>query len=126
MYNAKYIVPGLLVFLALVLMPFFFKGDKDFDVKLELPKDVKQCVMATEWMRTSHMQLLNEWRTEVIRDGERIFVNAEGKEYSKSLTNTCMRCHDNKEKFCDQCHNAVGVAPYCWDCHNTSPTGANQ
>jgi hypothetical protein len=28
-----------------------------------------------------------------------------------------MECHSNKTKFCDQCHNYMGVAPYCWDCH---------
>ena len=72
-------------------------------------------------MRDTHMQILNEWRNAAVRDGERIYVNSKGKKYVKSLTNTCMGCHTDKEKFCDRCHNTVGVAPYCWDCHNLSP-----
>jgi len=28
-----------------------------------------------------------------------------------------MDCHNNKTKFCDQCHNYAGVSPYCWECH---------
>ena len=35
----------------------------------------------------------------------------------KSLTNTCIRCHSNKDKFCDECHHFAGVQPYCWACH---------
>jgi hypothetical protein len=34
-----------------------------------------------------------------------------------SLQNGCMRCHSNKKKFCDECHNYMAVKPYCWDCH---------
>jgi cytochrome c oxidase subunit 2 len=34
-----------------------------------------------------------------------------------SLQNTCMHCHSNKQKFCDECHTYVAVKPYCWDCH---------
>jgi len=28
-----------------------------------------------------------------------------------------MKCHTDKAKFCDRCHNYVGVTPNCWDCH---------
>ena len=50
------------------------------------------------------------------------YVNAKGEKYVKSLTNTCMRCHTDKEKFCDRCHTAMGMAsPYCFDCHNLKP-----
>jgi len=94
------------------------------------------------------MQLLDNWRHEVVRDGERYFDTNEdlwwdysldyrlleswrrfttasddrapgkpGKIYYKSLQVTCMDCHSNKSKFCDQCHDYLGVAPYCWECH---------
>jgi hypothetical protein len=33
------------------------------------------------------------------------------------LQNTCLNCHNNKSKFCDQCHNYAEVTPYCWECH---------
>jgi len=65
----------------------------------------------------SHMQMLNDWRDQAIRNGQRVYVATDGKEYVVSLQNTCMDCHNNKTKFCDQCHNYAGVTPYCWECH---------
>ena len=53
----------------------------------------------------------------VIAYGDTIYTNAEGKRYTISLQNTCMKCHSNKTKFCDECHNYAAVSPYCWDCH---------
>jgi hypothetical protein len=44
-------------------------------------------------------------------------VAENGKQYNMSLTNECLRCHTDKAKFCDQCHNYMGVNPFCWDCH---------
>jgi len=68
-------------------------------------------------MRSSHMVLINEWRDEVIRTGNRTKVTVQGKEYDKSLMLGCMKCHINKKKFCDECHLYTSVNPYCWDCH---------
>jgi len=122
MYNGKYIIPGLIIFLALVLFPFIKGiGQPPLKVETEKPKNVKECVLKTEKMRDVHMVLLNEWRDDVIRNGKRVFKGDSGKDFNMSLTNTCMGCHENKDKFCDKCHNEVGVNPYCWNCHNTSP-----
>ena len=121
MYNAKYIIPGIIFFLALAFVPVVYNMGHKFEVTPELPKDQKDCVLPTQEMRDKHMQLLNEWRNEAVRDGNRIFVNAKGQKFAKSLTNTCMSCHPDKAKFCDRCHDTVGVAPYCWDCHNLTP-----
>ena len=122
MYNAKYIIPGIIFFLALIFAPVAYNlGKGAFEVKPELPKDQKDCIEDAQTMRDKHMQILNEWRNEAVRDGERIYVNSKGKKYVKSLTNTCMSCHTDKAKFCDRCHETVGVAPYCWDCHNLTP-----
>jgi hypothetical protein len=41
---------------------------------------------------------------------ERIYVNPEGKLFNMSLSNTCLDCHSNKEKFCDRCHDYASVA----------------
>ncbi len=122
MYNAKYIIPGIIVFAALILFPFAYNvGQAPFEVKIELPKDKKECVESKEFMREKHMQLLDEWRNMVVRDGVRVYTNAKGVKFDMSLTNTCMDCHAEKDKFCDRCHNTMGVSPYCWDCHNISP-----
>ena len=37
------------------------------------------------------MQILDDWRNTAVRDGERIYTNAKGQKFVKSLTNTCMR-----------------------------------
>jgi hypothetical protein len=63
------------------------------------------------------MELLNSWRDEVVRDGDRIFTSLTGQVFNKSLSNTCMDCHSNKSEFCDACHNYGAITPYCWDCH---------
>ena len=88
------------------------------DVKL--PLNEKQCVAPTAYMRDSHMQLLVDWRDDVVRNNHRQFTAWNGKVYDMSLTRTCLaQCHTNKAEFCDRCHNYAGVSgPYCWDCHH--------
>jgi len=121
MYHAKYIIPALIVFVAVVTFPFWAKGKTAYRVDLKLPANQTDCIESTEFMRTSHMQLLDQWRDKVVREGERVYTNAKGVKYSMSLTNTCLSCHSEKDKFCDKCHNSVGVNPYCFNCHRTTP-----
>jgi hypothetical protein len=128
MYNADKIIPGLIIFLGLVTFPFWFNMGKAApppEIKIDTPfiqkLAVKQCVLPKAEMRTAHMQMLNDWRTDVVRNGLRIYVAPDGKEYNMSLQNECMKCHSNKSQFCDQCHSyaglQVGSVPYCWTCH---------
>ena len=85
---------------------------------LTLPVNQKQCVAPISYMRASHMQLLLQWRRDVVRRGDRKYVAFDGKVYDMSLTKTCLGCH-NKEQFCGRCHTYAGVSgPYCWNCHN--------
>jgi hypothetical protein len=123
MYDKGKILPGLLIFVALATAPFwwnpvFGKGAAGAaPPKLAKPAGAKECVRDTAFMRTSHMQLLLEWRETAVRDGERSFSTATGPE-AKSLTNTCLtKCHASKKEFCDQCHQYLAVRPFCWDCH---------
>ncbi len=121
MYDKNKIIIGLIIFFAVLAFPFWY--NLGADVKAPEPKlsakaqQAKTCVADTDYMRKEHMQLLNVWRTEVVRNADREYVNAQGKEYMASLSNTCMDCHDNKAEFCDECHNYASVSPYCWDCH---------
>jgi hypothetical protein len=126
MYDRWKIIIGIIIFVALVTSPFYLAGKKatakpdpkvDTPEILKLPESERKCVEATEFMKTEHMKLLNQWRDWVVRDGDTIYTNAEGKKYTISLQNTCMNCHSNKTKFCDECHNYAAVSPYCWDCH---------
>jgi len=68
-------------------------------------------------MKANHMDLLNQWRDDVVRKGVRIYKAGNGRKFEMSLSNTCMNCHSNKSEFCDECHGYGGVDPYCWDCH---------
>ncbi|QGP90712.1 hypothetical protein MGLY_00210 [Neomoorella glycerini] len=125
MNDSRYIITGLIVFIVLVTFPFWANAGKaappapapslDTPAIQQLPE--KQCVEATAYMRTDHMKLLDEWRTRVVREGKRIYVASNGKEYEMSLEKTCLQCHSSKAQFCDQCHNYLDVQPDCWTCH---------
>jgi len=121
MHDAGKIIGGLIIFLALITSPIWYNmasGKADYTPELKYVTTEKQCVMPTEYMRARHMDLLNEWRNAVVRDGIRVHTSHEGRKFNISLTNTCMDCHSNKTDFCDQCHNYSAVGqPNCWDCH---------
>lgn len=127
MKDKNKILAGLVIFIAVITFPFWFNMGKAAPApELELTakaKAAKTCVMPTEYMKAEHMQLLDVWRHNVVRNGERMFVNDEGKLFDMSLSNTCLDCHSNKEKFCDRCHDYASVQPYCWDCHIDNPKG---
>ena len=83
-------------------------------------KAAKVCVESKEYMKANHMQILDVWRNEVVREGNRIYTNSMGKEYNISLSSgeeSCLGCHGDKAEFCDKCHTYASVEPYCWDCH---------
>ena len=135
LYDKKKVITGLLIFLLIISFPMVYnlmadkliKTDSDLGSAPELEltakaKAAKTCVRDTRYMKTEHMQLLDEWREAVVREGQRVYVNPMGKSFNMSLSNTCMDCHSNKEKFCDKCHNYASVNPYCWDCHIDNPT----
>ena len=128
MYNGGLIKAGLALFLVLATFPLWYNlalGDSAARPELEMPDPAvhPNCVAPLEQMRSSHMDLLDDWRDAVVRDGERIYTADDGTKYEMSLTKTCMDCHTNKEKFCDRCHDYMDVAPYCWDCHNAPQGG---
>jgi hypothetical protein len=121
MYDRGKIVTGIVIGLALFLFPFYYNagGAKKAPepVLTDKAKEAKLCIEPKEYMRTNHMKVLDTWREDVVRTAQRTTQSADNKTYLMSLQSTCMDCHSNKTKFCDQCHNYLGVAPYCWDCH---------
>lgn len=127
-YNGDKIIPGLIIFLALITMPLWYNMGKAApapEIKIDTPAiqkmAVKQCILPKLEMRTGHMQILNDWRTEVVRNNQRVYVAADGKQYNMSLQNECLKCHSNKSQFCDKCHTYAGydlnTEPYCFTCH---------
>jgi len=114
------ILAGLGGFLALVTWPAWrgvAAGSPAPAPALARPPGQTRCVEATDYMRASHMQLLSTWRDRVVRDNVRTYTNADGQVVTMSLTLTCLKCHDDRGKFCDRCHDYAGVKPACWDCH---------
>ncbi len=124
MYDGGKIIIGLLIFLAFATFPFYSnigksaaKPEPSLDTPVIKALEKKECVESKDFMRRNHMQLLIQWRDAALREAKREYVNSEGKHFRISLQNTCMKCHSNKKKFCDECHGYAAVDPYCWDCH---------
>ncbi|MFC2046774.1 sulfate reduction electron transfer complex DsrMKJOP subunit DsrJ [Chloroflexota bacterium] len=120
MYDAGKIIPGIIIFFCLISFPIWISaasGEINYTPELNLPTDEEQCVESAEYMRANHMDMVLDWREEVVRDGLRTYTASDGKEYTKSLTDTCLSCHSPKAEFCDYCHNYVASTPNCWNCH---------
>ncbi len=71
------------------------------------PKHGKDCVEDTEYMRYHHWELLRAIREDIVRYGKRNGTNL----------NKCQECHTSRDRFCNQCHNAVSLTPDCFGCH---------
>jgi hypothetical protein len=111
---------ALLVFLAVATYPFWYArlaGTTPAGPDPKLPREERQCVAPTAYMRASHMDLLIDWRELVVRRGETTFVAGDGRRYTMGLSKTCLRCHTSKAEFCDRCHDYAAVSVPCWDCH---------
>lgn len=124
MNDKSKIVIGLIIFLAIITFPFWYnmgKATSAPEPKLsDKAKAAKVCVEPKEYMKAEHMHILDNWRNEVVRKGNRTYKSSTGKEYNISLSSgeeSCLGCHTNKAEFCDKCHDYASVEPYCWDCH---------
>ncbi len=121
MFNARIVLPGLVIFLGLISFPLWqnlTSAEATRTPQPQSPAEARQCVEPTQYMREKHMDLLLEWRESAIRKGNRTYVASDGQQYEISLSGTCLSCHTDQTEFCDQCHSYVGVKPDCWDCHN--------
>lgn len=134
MHDSWKIMIGLIAFVALFTSPIwinFLSASSAIKPKLDYPGDTRQCVEDKDYMNRYHMDLLNEWRDKVVRTNQRYLVKNgipltyNGEKLEMSLTLACMKCHKNKQQFCDQCHNYLDVKPYCWDCH-VEPSGGKK
>ncbi|MHC4599801.1 MAG: hypothetical protein ACYS47_12420 [Planctomycetota bacterium] len=77
---------------------------------LEMPHaKYTKCVLDKDaaYMRHYHMDLLKELMSDVVR---------EGKDAEYGLQD-CWKCHTSRTRFCNRCHDAVGLDPRCFKCH---------
>lgn len=120
MYDSGKVIVGIIVFILIFSSPIWLNlasGTSATQPVLEKASKGTACVMETEYMRPNHMDLLNFWRDDVVRNADRVHTAPDGTKYNKSLSNTCLDCHVSRENFCNRCHNYMGVNPYCWTCH---------
>jgi hypothetical protein len=123
--DAWKIFVGLAVFVLILGAASFYNwyhGKARAKPVLEYPRAAKKCVRDARYMRENHMKILDDWREQVVRNGNRGTILIDGKPYEKSLTSGCLKCHDNKAAFCDKCHLWAGVKRAgaelnCWHCH---------
>ncbi len=123
------ILIGLAVFVILVTFPFWSRVAVSGEAattrpELEYPADAEACVEDTPYMTANHMDLLNEWRDRVVREGVMEYTSSSGDTFQMSLTNTCLDCHESRDDFCTRCHDYANVTPTCWECHTTPGGGS--
>jgi hypothetical protein len=119
MYDTGKILIGVAIFLIIAIFPFLLGVSKSSQAPnpVILKAKGEQCVESAAYMRANHMQMLDQWRDDVVRLNDRTYTNTSGVSFNKSLSNTCKDCHANKTEFCDNCHEYSSVRPYCWECH---------
>jgi hypothetical protein len=122
MYDKGKVVFGLAVFLILITFPIWFSAARGgLDEKVNPvhgvdPANGPDCVLPKEEMRVRHMEVLDDWRDSVVREGNR-YIKLGERPVEMSLTRGCLGCHTSYEGFCKECHDYADVRPYCWDCH---------
>lgn len=130
MYDRGKVIAGIIVFIIVAALPFFYNAGKAAKMPepklntpeiLQLPEAERICVLPKQEMRENHMVLLDEWRDQVVREGNREYTGYMGKKYTVSLQNTCLECHSNYEEFCNECHQYTVKTPICWGCHIQNP-----
>ncbi len=122
--NLGKIAAGILIFVILITFTFWYGKGKTFlqpALSLDTPaiaqlKEIR-CVEDTAFMRANHMKLLVTWREAAVREGNRLYTARDGSIFEAKLSGTCLKCHSNKQQFCDRCHNYVGAKPNCFSCH---------
>ena len=124
LYNIGKIAAGILIFVILITFLFWYgKGKTFLQPKLSIDTPAiaqlkeKRCVEDAAFMRANHMKLLVSWREAAVREGNRHYKATDGRIFEAKLSGTCLRCHSNKQQFCDRCHNYVGAKPTCFSCH---------
>jgi hypothetical protein len=86
-YDLNKVAIGLVVFLVIFTIAFWKNLGKavpppqpelNTPAIMKLPEKDRKCVESLAFMRGNHMQLLVNWREQVIRTGDRYYTNSEG------------------------------------------------
>lgn len=118
MNDRKWIIAGLVVFLGLFTFPLWCNLATGGGPKPRLAPAKGECVERPDYMAANHMKLLYQWRDAVVREGKDTYTSqTRAGACQMSLTKTCLKCHTDREKFCDRCHSYADAQPNCWQCH---------
>jgi len=135
MNDKPLIVVGLIVGIALLTFPLWYASASGSAAPPPDPKVPEgKCVEDREYMRAHHMELLDQWRDDVVREGKKTYKSQDGTVYEMSLTRTCLKCHADVPDaepasagadragrrgptFCLECHDYANVEIICWNCH---------
>ena len=72
----------------------------------------RKCVEDTEYMTANHMDLLNQWRDAVVREGEKEYTSILRQEArDESHANLHGVPQPTRETFCNRCHDYANVEP---------------
>ena len=119
MSDRGWILGGLAVVLAIVLVPFWGNLAVRAGARgpgLAVPVHQTACVLPADTVAASHARLLLQWMKTGVRENHHTFTAFNGKTYQINV-NTCLSCHTSAT-FCNKCHSYVGEAqPTCWHCH---------
>ena len=90
MYDRNKIAVGLVIGIVILGFPFWPSpgkyASKAPDPRLTaVAEAAKACVEETSFMKRDHMKLLDLWRHDVVRDGDRYYTSEKGKVYYLSL-----------------------------------------
>ncbi len=99
MNDKNKIVIGLIIFLAIITSPFWYnmgKATSAPEPKLsDKAKAAKVCVEPKEYMKAEHMQILDVWRNEVVRKGNRIYKSSTFNHKGDSDNNSSYQHHSD-------------------------------
>ena len=115
----------LLAVAAVLTFPMWYSRAESRPVEPIIVPTSGECIEPVETMRRTHMKMLFEWRDSVVRTSakdRRVYVNSKGEKFEKSLTRTCLGCHESRRTFCDRCHQQVSVTITCFQCHTSERT----
>ena len=96
-YDRNKVLAGLAIFLILVTLPLWKNLGKavpapqpslETPVIQKLAQKDRKCVEPKDWIRANHMQMLVDWREEVVRNGPRDYTTSDWRNVLASLSNT--------------------------------------
>jgi len=142
MQDAGKIVIGIVIFLGLLTIPIWVtqaSGNADYVPEPQVDMEVVEnfmaknypdvvydgeCVESLDYMRVNHMKLLIDWRQWSVRTdtegdpGVSYYTATDGTKWYMGFAKTCLGCHNDRDVFCNQCHDYTATQTNCWDCHS--------